>query len=176
MVYRYENNKGRILFIFKLSLAAIFLLLLWTSDLGAEIYHWVDENGVKRYSNNPPLNIDTVDIVFSEIPFDESAHQKRKEAEQKELQSLIQKLEEEERQARAEDKKKLEKAKKNQPLSQEELIDAEQKRLRKKIIELEARPFSYFGTESKRRAHINYYRSKLRLLQNNPERYFSQAK
>ncbi len=160
------------IFIFLTILALMGLFC--TPRLDAEIYHWVDEYGVKRYSNDPPLNIDKVDIIFREIPFDEATHQKQIEAEQEELQSLIQKLEKEDRQARAEEKRKLEEPEKNQPLSQEELIEAEQKRLRKKIIELEALPFSYFGTESKRRAHLDYYESKLRRLQSNPEQYFSE--
>ena len=43
----------------------IILILLLTSapQIGSQIYHWVDENGVKHYSTTPPPNTEQVTDV-----------------------------------------------------------------------------------------------------------------
>jgi len=152
----------------------VWVGLVFAPQPGAEIYQWVDENGVKRFSNSPPADAEDVDIIFEEKPYDQRADQERMEADQKELNKLIEKTEAEDRRARAKERQKLQEAKQEQAPSQEDLIVAEKRRLADKINVLEALPFSYFGSESKRRAQINYYRERLRLLTHNPDEYFSQ--
>ena len=157
---------------FKIFLTMLFIIFCITK-LKAEIYYWTDENGVKRYSNSPPANVENVTILFKEYQFDKVADQKRRDADHKELKKLIEKIEKEDRRARMEEKSRLQEAKSNQLPSQEELIEAEKQRLQKKILELEARPFSYFGSEQKRRAHIDYYKKRLEVLRYYPDKYFS---
>jgi len=40
--------------------------LFFTQRLDAKIYLWIDENGVKHYSNTPPANAGNVKAVFDE--------------------------------------------------------------------------------------------------------------
>jgi hypothetical protein len=89
--------------------------LFGTPQLDAEIYKWVDENGVKHYSNMPPANARNVKVVGHEIQHDEAADQERVKAEQKETEALIEKNKKEEQQASEAEQKKLEEAKQDQP-------------------------------------------------------------
>jgi len=148
--------------------------LAFAPQSGAEIYQWVDENDVKRYSNTPPVDAEDVKIIFNEQAFDESARQERIQADQKELNKLLEQVAEEDRQAGLQQRQKLQDARQDQTLSREDLIVAEKRRLADKINELEALPFSHFGSENRRRAQINYYQERLRLLEKNPNKYFSQ--
>ena len=69
------------IFIFSAILALTGLFC--TPQLDAEIYQWVDENGVKHYSNMPPANAGNVKIVSEEYQHDEAADQKRVKTDQK---------------------------------------------------------------------------------------------
>jgi hypothetical protein len=154
---------------------SILAVIVCASVLQAEIYRWTDENGVTRYSNEPPAKQEKVDIVFEEYKYDEAADKKRTSQDNQEIDALLEEIEKQDRKASLERRKKLAAAKKDQPLSQAELIKAEEQRLQNKIVELEALPFDHFGSEQKRRAHINYYRGRLEFLQNNPDKYFSES-
>jgi hypothetical protein len=99
-------------------IAAILSLtgLFCTPQLDAKIYQWIDENGVKHYSNSPPANAGNAKIVFDEYEHDEAADHKRVKTDQKEMDALTEKIKkEEEQQASVEEQKKLEEAQQNQP-------------------------------------------------------------
>jgi hypothetical protein len=70
--------------------------LFCTSQLDAEIYQWVDENGVKHYSNMPPANAGNVKIVSGEYRHDEAADQKRVKTDQKKIDAFTEKIKKEE--------------------------------------------------------------------------------
>ncbi len=58
------------------------ILLLFSGTAEADIYTWLDENGVRRYSNTaPPQNAQAE--RRSELPFDEQAYESRRQMEQK---------------------------------------------------------------------------------------------
>jgi hypothetical protein len=108
------------IFIFSVILALTGLFC--TPQLDAEIYQWVDENGVKHYSNMPPADAGNAKIVSDEYQHDEAADQKRVKADQKTLDALTEEVKKEEQQASVEKQKKLEEeqkeleaAKQNQP-------------------------------------------------------------
>jgi len=108
------------IFIFSAILALTGLFC--TPQLDAEIYQWVDENGVKHYSNTPPADAGNAKIVSGEYKHDEAADQKRVKADQKTLDTLTEEIKTEEQQVRVEKEKKLEEeqkklteAKQNQP-------------------------------------------------------------
>ncbi len=75
--------------------------LFFTPQLNAEIYQWVDENGVKHYSNTPPANSGNAKIVSGEYKHDEAADQKRVKTDQKKLDALTEKIKKEEQQPKA---------------------------------------------------------------------------
>ena len=89
--------------------------LLCTPQLDAEIYQWVDEKGVKHYSNIPPANAENAKIVSGEYKHDEAADQERVKADQKQIDALTEEVKKEEQQASVEKQKRLEQAKQNQP-------------------------------------------------------------
>ena len=82
--------------------------LFCTPQLDAEIYQWVDENGVKHYSNMPPANAGNAKIVSEEYKHDKAADQKRVKADQKTLETLTEEIKKEEQQASVEKEKELE--------------------------------------------------------------------
>ena len=95
-------------------------ILAWTGlfstpQLDAEIYKWIDENGVKHYSNTPPADAGNVKIVFDEVQHDEAADQERVKTDQKKLDALTEEIKTEEQQAIVEKQKKLQEAKQDQP-------------------------------------------------------------
>jgi len=154
--------------------AAIFYILLsilmGTATLHAEIYYWVDDHGVKHYSNEPPTGKTDVKVKFKEQEFDAAADQQRAEADQKEMQALIKEVEAEEKQAQAEQ----ERQDREKPLSREEKIELEKKRLLDKIAMLEAQPLDRFGSQRNKIVTIGYYKYRLEALAKDPDKYFKE--
>ena len=98
-----------------ISLAILALTgLFCTTQLGAEIYKWVDENGVKHYSNKSPVKDRNVKILFDEYQHDEIAHLIRVKTDQEIIDALTEEIIKEEQQATMEEQKKLVEAKQNQ--------------------------------------------------------------
>ena len=92
------------IFIFAATLALTGLF--GAPQLDAEIYQWVDENGVKHYSNTPPADAGSVKIVSGEYRHDEAADQKRVKGDRKTMDALTGKNEKEEKQANVAEKAK----------------------------------------------------------------------
>ena len=69
----------------KTLIPTLFLLaaLMQPSPAAAEIYHWVDKNGVPHYSNQKPPKTDQSVSTQAEIPYDAEADRQRREAEAK---------------------------------------------------------------------------------------------
>jgi hypothetical protein len=75
--------------------------LFCDEQLNADIYQWVDENGVKHFSNAPPANAGNAQIVFDEHIHDEAADENRVKTDQKTIDALIEEIQKEEQQAKA---------------------------------------------------------------------------
>ena len=112
---QHDHPKGKLpskytvhwrIFIFSAILALTGMFC--TPQLDAEIYKWIDENGVKHYSNSPPADAGNVKIVFDEVQHDEAADQKRVKADQKTIDALTEEIKTEEQQASVEKEKELE--------------------------------------------------------------------
>ena len=56
----------------------------------------------------------------------------------------------------------------------EEKIAAEQERLEAKIAELEEKPVEYFGSPKNKRTRVGFYRYRLEMLLEDPDKYFSE--
>jgi hypothetical protein len=153
---------------------AILLTGLLVSPLYADIYSWTDEKGVRHFSNVPPADAENVEVEFKEYQYDKNADQKRFEIEQQEWQTLIRDIENDEKREKAEEKRRAEAAKRNQPPTQEELIEAEKNRLLNKISELEEKPLDYFGSFPNKRVRIGYYKYRLEALMQDPDKYFNE--
>ena len=97
--------------------SAILVLmgLLCTPQLKADIYQWIDENGVKHFSNKSPANSVNARTVFKERQYDETMHQKRIKSDQKAADAFNEEVEKEEQQANVEEQIQFKAEKQNQP-------------------------------------------------------------
>ena len=152
----------------------LFLILLWVPVSNADVYSWVDENGVKHFGNQPPQNATNVRVVFKEKPYNEAADRQRHQMQDEELTELIRELEADEARQAAEDRQKAAEAENNREPTQQERVEAEKVRLENKIAELEEKPLDYFGSQKNKRVRLGYYRYRLEALMQNPEQYFNQ--
>jgi hypothetical protein len=79
-----------------MKLIAFILILvccLWTSLEAGEIYKWIDESGVKYFSNEPPpRGVKRVNAT-NEIPYDKASDQKRSREEIEALKKDLQQQE-----------------------------------------------------------------------------------
>ena len=154
------------------SLLLLIGIFLWVPASNADIYSWVDENGVKHFGNQPPENATDVKVIFKEKPHDAAADQRRHDMQNDEMIKLIRELEEEEARQAAADREKAAEAERNREPTQQERIEAEKERLEAKIAELEERPLDYFGSQKNKRVRLGYYRYRLETLMQDPEQYF----
>lgn len=155
-------------------LGAILIIISGLSNLHAEIYQWIDENGVKHYGNEPPPENRNITVLFKEYHYDKTADDERAKSDQEILQNLIDEIEEEDRKTQAEEEKKIAAEKANQPPSREEMIASETQRLQKKIAELEATPLSFFGSQRNKILTIGFYKYRLEDLARDPDKYFKE--
>jgi hypothetical protein len=154
----------------------IFALTFWcVSALNSEIYTWTDEEGVKHYSDTPPENEENyeVDTESKTYTYDEEADRKRTEADQKKIRNLLKEDDENDKKQRQEKKLKAQEAERNRLPTQEEKIATEKDKLEEKISFLEGQPFEYFGNELNKHRYVEHYRSRLKMLEQNPNKYFS---
>jgi hypothetical protein len=155
-------------------LIILVLIIFGISAVNAEVYTWVDENGVRHYSDSPPQDAEDAKEAFPAYQYDESTDKKQNEKQQQEMNSLIKKIEADDARDQAEAQKRAEKAEKERKPTQEELIAAEQERLDKKIAFLEEQPLEYFGSQRNKIVRIGYYRYRLQDLMQDPDKYFKQ--
>ena len=152
-----------------LSLAIFFVLTGW-SYVSADVYRWTDSKGTVHYGNRPPTDGRNVKLLFKEITTDPDASQQALEAEQGSTEAILKELDEELR--REAEARQQEQAASDTPLTRPELIAREREKLAKKIVELEALPLDYFGSQKNKRTRIGYYQYRLETLINNPDAYF----
>ena len=146
--------------------------LAGSARLNADIYTWTDENGVQHYSNRPPSDAENARVLFKEYQYDPQSDQQRFEMQQQEWKTLLEDLENEERQAAEDEKRRREQARRNREPTLSEKTAAEKKRLEEKIAELEEKPLEYFGSFKNKRVRIGFYRYRLEALMQDPENYF----
>jgi Skp family chaperone for outer membrane proteins len=156
------------------SLLFLIGILLWVPASNADVYSWIDENGVKNFGNQPPQNATDVRVIFKEKPYDAAADQQRHDTENKEVTELIKELEEDEARQAAEDRRKAAETERDREPTQQERVQAEKERLEAKIAELEEQPLEYFGSQKNKRVRLGYYRYRLETLTQDPDKYFKQ--
>jgi hypothetical protein len=145
-----------------------------TSVVNANVYTWVDENGVRHYSDSPPEDAEDAKVMFPEYQYDESADKKRSEQDKRQLNTLIKEIEADNARDQEEARKKAQAAQQNQKPTREELIAAEKERLEKKIAFLEEQPLEYFGSQRNKTVRLGYYHYQIQDLMQDPTKYFNQ--
>jgi hypothetical protein len=122
--------------------SVLSILLMVTPLAGAEIYQWVDEHGIRRYSNQPPPEGATVIDRAKEYPHDAEADRQRREKDAAEWAKMQQRLTEERKKAQERRQK-------------EELQEAlEKQRVQAKKIEALEKKVEKLRKEQKRSAII----------------------
>jgi len=155
-------------------LLILMLIIFGVSAANADVYTWVDENGVRHYSDSPPADAEDAKVMFPEYQYDETADKKRTQQDEQQLESLIKEIETANAKDQEEAKQKAQEAQQNQKLSREQLIEAEKERLEKKIVFLEQQPLEYFGSQRNKIVRIGYYRYQMEDLMRDPDKYFNQ--
>jgi hypothetical protein len=150
------------------------LIIFGISTVNAEVYTWVDENGVRHYSNSPPETAEDAKVVFQEYQFDESADKNRSIKDEHETNALIKEIERENAREQAEAEKRAQEAERNRKPTQEELVAAEKERLEKKIAFLEQQPLEYFGSQRNKIVRLGYYHYRIQDLMEDPDKYLRQ--
>jgi len=158
-----------------LSILIILMLTIFgISVVKAEVYTWVDENGVRHYGDSPPEEAEDAKVMFPEYQYDAAADKNRGQQDNKQLNSLIKEIEADNAAEQAAAKKRAQEAQQNKKPTREELIAAEKARLEKKIVFLEEQPLEYFGSQRNKIVRIGYYRYQIEDLMNDPDKYFKQ--
>ncbi len=62
----------------------------------------------------------------------------------------------------------------DQESPQEDKVAAEKERLEAKIAELEEKPIEYFGSQKNKRTRVGFYKYRLEILLQDPDRYFAE--
>ena len=150
------------------------LVVLGISAVNAEVYTWVDENGVRHYSDSPPEEAQDAKVLLPEYQYDESADKNRTLKDQQEMDALIKEIEKENARDQAEAESRAQEAEKNRKPTQEALIAAEKERLEKKIAFLEQQPLEYFGSQRNKIVRLGYYHYRIQDLMEDPDKYFRQ--
>ena len=150
------------------------LIVFGISIVNAEVYTWIDENGVRHYSDSPPEKAEDAKVMFPEYQYDESADKNRTIKDQHETNALIKEIERENAREQAEAKKRAQEAERNRKPTQEELVAAEKERLEKKIAFLEQQPLEFFGSQRNKIVRLGYYHYRIQDLMEDPDKYFRQ--
>lgn len=155
-------------------LIILVITIFGVSAVNADIYTWVDESGVRHYSDSPPEDAEDTNVVFPEYQYDESADKKRSEKDRQQMNSLIKEIEADNARDQAEARKRAEEAERNRKPTQQELIAAEKERLEKKIAFFEQQPLEYFGSQKNKTVRIGFYHYRIQELMEDPDKYFKQ--
>jgi hypothetical protein len=164
-------SKALSVHVFTVSMLAL-LVILFVPPLHADIYSWTDGNGVKHFSNVPPPDMNsTVDVKRAYV-YDEDADEERWELEKEEWDALEQKLKNTEELEAAANEAKAEI--RDNAKRMDERIEREKYILQTEIDRLERMPASSFSEQlNGKRAAIAFYRARLQILEDDPERYFN---
>jgi len=155
-------------------LIILMLTILGISVVMAEVYTWVDENGVRHYGDSPPEEAEDARVMFPEYQYDEAADKNRGRQDKQQLKSLIKDIEADNAEEQAAARKKAQQAQQNKKPTRQELIAAEKARLEEKIAFLEEQPLEYFGSQRNKIVRIGYYRYQMEDLMQDPDKYFNQ--
>ena len=155
-------------------LIILMLTISGFSVVNADVYTWVDENGVRHYSDSPPEDAEDSKVMFPEYQYDESADKNRSQQDDQQLKALIREIDDDNSREQEEARKKVQDAQQNQEPTREELIAAEKERLEKKIAFLEEQPLEYFGSQRNKIVRLGYYHYQIEDLMQDPDKYFDQ--
>lgn len=161
----------------KVAISSVLIIVLWVCPgLAAEnIYNWTDENGIKRFSDQPPpLNVKQYKTI--QIPPDQSSGQQPGVDNRPGYESMVEKVKSEtlqrEQESMKEEASKGAEEKRKAESGMKARVEAERQRLNEKIDTINKRPLSRTYDQSFKQARINEIQKQLDRLNNSPEEYF----
>jgi hypothetical protein len=155
-------------------LIILMLTVIGTSVVKADVYTWVDENGIRHYGDSPPEDAENAKIMFPEYQYDAAADKNRSQQDEQQLKSLIKEIEADDAEEQAAAQKRAQEAQQNKKPTRAELIEAEKARLEEKIAFLEKQPLEFFGSQRNKIVRIGFFRYRLEDLMKDPDKYFDQ--
>lgn len=154
----------------------VFIVMLWVCPCLADenIYTWIDNNGVKRFSDRQPDDVKHYDIIRispDKSEFGAPAGGSRPEYDQM-IENIRQdkQLTEQERTQAGADRAAEEK--RDEDARKKDRIEAEQKQLQEKIDDLKKRPTGRAYSQSLKNARIEEIEKQIDKLKNSPDEYF----
>lgn len=157
----------------------LFLVLMlscfWISAPHADMYYWVDENGAKHFSSDPPPKGVKYKKVGEEITSDTSADAQTQAEETEALDALLKDLEETDKKNEEAEKLKRQaeiQSGTNKPPTRREMIQKEKAKLEDTLKHLESLPPESFANSRSRNVIIGQYQYKLSQLNSSPKKYF----
>jgi hypothetical protein len=130
------NRKGKPM---AANVAAAVVLFLWflVVPVSAKMYYWIDENGVKRFSSEPPPEGAVVIEKFEEVPHDASEARQIEREQEQTWQELERIWEERREKEAAEERRRQEALEAERQRAEEERLRQEQEKeaLRQKRYE-----------------------------------------
>ena len=143
-------------------LLGILIILFISSPVGAQVYKWVDENGVTRYSDSPPPEGVESYETEDEIAYDEAADKARTEDDARAVEEYNQMKAQQE-----ELDKQMEEAKAQEADAERiEAIKAEQQKVEE---ELATKSRHIRGRARRDLKNLRYYESQLASTPDTPE-------
>jgi len=157
---------------FPLIAALIFFVIPGLSYTSADVYRWTDGKGTVHYGNQPPPDSRNLKLMFKEYVSPHGAEAPPPDQALSDAATVIQGPEED-KSSEGDAQQSTESVKRTPALNRQETIEQEEVKLQKKIVELEASPLEYFGSQKNKRVRIGYYQNRLDTLRTNPEDYFA---
>jgi hypothetical protein len=152
---------------------SITLSLLLVATVSADtIYGWTDEQGVQRFSNDPPPEgIENFEKFDSQTPpsqYEKDAHERRSSYDQMVQKASVEKQQlehqrEAEAAAQAAEKKRIAEA------QRKEKIQSERNRLDQQIEAINKRALGPTYTQGMKQAQIDRIKKQIDALENNPD-------
>jgi len=157
----------------KAAISLIIIALWFYPCLAAEnIYNWTDENGIKRFSDQPPPR-SVKQYKTIEVPPDQSTEQEPGVGSRPGYDSMVEKIRSETEQGGIQGEASGAAEEKRNPESNiNERVEAERRRLNEKIDAINKRPLSRTYNHSFKQARIDEIQKQLDKLNKSPDEYF----
>ncbi len=156
---------------------ALLIIVLWVyPGFAAEnIYNWTDQNGIRRFSDQPPpLNVKQYKTI--QVQPDQSSGEQPGMDNRPGYEGMVEKVKSEmlqrEKERMQEEAAKATEEKRKAESDMKARVEAERQRLNKKIDAVNKRPLSRTYDQSFKQARIDEIQKQIDRLNNSPEEYF----
>ena len=157
----------------KRSAVFVFVIMLWGCPCLADenIYTWIDNNGVKRFSDRQPDDVkhyDTIRISPGQSEYGTPAGGSRPEYDQM-IESIRQEKQQTEQERIQVGADRAAEEKRDEDARKKDRVEAERRQLQEKIDDLKKRPAGRAYSQSLKNARIEEIEKQLDKLKNSPD-------